>query len=112
MNYREELVDGITLLEVVGRVDSTSAPTLSERLNAVLGGSGQRVVVDLSTIDYVSSAGFRVLLLAAKRADDTEGKLMLCGMSSKLRQLFALSGFLDLFGISENRADAIAKLKV
>jgi anti-anti-sigma factor len=111
MNYREELIEGVTVLEVVGRVDSTTAPTLSERLSAVLGGAGQRVVVDLGTIDYVSSAGFRVLLLAAKRADDTDGKLVLCGMSSKLRQLFALSGFLDLFAITEDRAAALAKLK-
>jgi anti-anti-sigma factor len=112
MNYHEELVGGVTVLEVLGRVDSTSAPTLSERLSMVLSGKGQCAVVDLNTIDYVSSAGFRVLLLAAKRADDTDGKLVLCSMSSKLRQLFALSGFLDLFSITNTREEALALLAV
>jgi hypothetical protein len=53
-------------------------------------------VLDLSRLEYISSAGFRVLLLAAKLADETGSRLVLCGVSGKVRQLFDLGGFLDL----------------
>jgi anti-anti-sigma factor len=110
MNYKEELVDGITVLQIVGRIDSATTPNASDRMNQVLGGAGQTVLLDLSQLDYVSSAGFRVLLLAGKKADDTKGRLALCGMSSKLRQLFNIAGFLDLFAVFEDRQKALESL--
>jgi anti-anti-sigma factor len=103
----EGAVDRVLVLQVRGRVDSTTAPRLGERLQAVVGGAG-RVVLDLRDVDYVSSAGFRVLLLAGKRADQEGGRLVLVGVSGKVRQLFDLGGFLDLFLILGSRDEAVA----
>ena len=108
MDLREDSVGGVTILEVVGRVDSTTAPLLQERLTSVMGASQVKVLIDFTRVDYISSAGFRVLLLAAKRADQNECRLVLCGLSAKVRQLFDLGGFLDLFTISASREEAIA----
>jgi len=108
MDLREEKAGGVTVVEVKGRVDSTTAPTLGERLTINLEAPKVRVVLDLSQLEYISSAGFRILLLAAKRAEEAGSRFVLCGVSGKVRQLFDVGGFLDLFVISASREEGIA----
>lgn len=111
MDLRQESVGGVTVLEVIGRIDSSTAPALQEQLTSVMTAPQANVLIDLSRLDYISSAGFRVLLLGAKRAEATGSRLVLCGLSAKVRQLFDLGGFLDLFAISVSRQDAIAAVR-
>lgn len=108
MDLREEKVGEVTVVEVAGRVDSTTAPALGERLSASLEAPEVRVVLDLGRLEYISSAGFRILLLAAKRAEESGSRLVLCGVAGKVRQLFDLGGFLDLFAIVASRDEGIA----
>jgi anti-anti-sigma factor len=108
VDLREEKVGGVSVVEVTGRIDSTTAPTLGGRLTTNLEAPNVRIVLDLSRLEYISSAGFRILLLAAKRADETASRLVLCGISGKVRQLFDLGGFLDLFTIVGAREEGIA----
>ena len=108
MELRQDTAGSVDVLEVIGRVDSTTAPALQERLASEMTAPQARILIDFTRLDYISSAGFRVLLLAAKRADQNGGRLVLCGLSGKVRQLFDLGGFLDLFAISASREDAIA----
>ncbi len=108
MDLREEQVGGVTVVQVKGRLDSTTSPVLGERLTQMLGAAKARIVVDFSQLEYISSAGFRVLLQAAKRADENAARLVLCGVSGKVRQLFDLGGFLDLFSIAATRDEGIA----
>lgn len=108
MEVKEEQVGGVTVLQVKGRLDSATSPMLGERLTAVLEAAKARVLVDFSQLEYISSAGFRILLQAAKRADQNTAKLVLCGVSGKVRQLFDLGGFLDLFSITSTREEGIA----
>jgi len=107
MDLKHEIVGEVTVVEVKGRVDSSTAPALGERLKTLLETPSQRLVLDMRDLEYISSAGFRVLLLAAKRADEVAGRLVLCGLSGKVRQLFDLGGFLDLFAISASRDEAL-----
>lgn len=107
MELKEEQVQGVTVLQVTGRLDSTTSPALGERLSSILDTSKARLLVDFSQLEYISSAGFRVLLQAAKRADQNSAKLVLCGVSGKVRQLFDLGGFLDLFSITATRDEGI-----
>jgi|SRR5688572_22659594 len=111
MDLREEQAEAGTVLKVKGRLDSTTSPLLGERLTAILGAAKARVLVDFSELEYISSAGFRVLLLAAKKADLHDSRFALCGVQGKVRQLFDLGGFLDLFTISSTRDEGIATLK-
>jgi len=108
MDLREGSVGGIAVLDVVGRVDSTTAPVLQEKLQSVMTAPQTKVLIDFTRLEYISSAGFRVLLLAAKRAQETGSHLVLCGVAGEVRQLFDLGGFLDLFTIAGSREDGIA----
>ena len=111
MDLREDTAGDVLILEVRGRIDSATAPALGERLTALLTGTGRRLVLDLGQLEYISSAGFRILLLAGKRAEAGESRLVLCGVSGKVRQLFDIGGFLDLFSITASREEGIAALR-
>jgi anti-sigma B factor antagonist len=111
VDLREDTAGDVLILEVKGRIDSATAPALGERLTALLADPNRRLVLDLGQLEYISSAGFRVLLLAGKRADEGGSRLVLCGVSGKVRQLFDIGGFLDLFGISASREEGIAAVR-
>ena len=111
MDLHDDVAEGVRILEVRGRVDSNTAPTLGERLSGSLSIPGARLVVDLRQLEYISSAGFRILLLAAKRAEEAGSRFALCGLSAKVRQLFDLGGFLDIFTISGSREEGIAAVR-
>ena len=107
-----ESSDGpVTIIVVKGRLDTVTAPTLGERLSSTLGAPSRRLLIELSQLEYISSAGFRILLLAAKRAAESDGQIVLAGVSGKVRQLFDLGGFLDLFRICGSRDEGIAALR-
>jgi anti-anti-sigma factor len=108
VELREDRVGVVTVVEVKGRIDNTTAPVLADRLMASLRDSRVRVVLDLSRLDYIGSVGLRVLLVAAKHADQIGGRLVLCGIYGRISQVFNVGGFLDLFTVAENRAEGIA----
>ena len=111
MDLREDIAGEVTVLEVKGRIDSTTAPVLGEKLTGALATPQRRLVLDLRQLEYISSAGFRVLLLAAKRAEEAGSRFVLCSVSGKVRQLFDLGGFLDLFPISASREEGIVAVQ-
>ena len=107
MTIHEEQEAGVLVLSPQGRIDSTTSSRLEQHLNAAAGQGHRRVVVDFSQVDYISSAGLRVMLSLAKRARDQQGRAVLFGMNDGVRQVFELAGFLALFTIAPARADAI-----
>ena len=62
MDLREEKIGEVSMLGVAGRIDSSTAPALEKHLTENLGAAKVRVVLDLSRLEYISSAGFRILL--------------------------------------------------
>ncbi len=108
LELSEETAGAVTILAVRGRIDLATAEELGERLTAALAPDGTHLVLDLRQLDYISSAGFRVLVIAARRAHEGASRFVLCGLSSKVQQLFDIGGFLPLFEIVPLRDDALA----
>src|SRR5262245_42249726 len=106
MKVRESVIGGVTVLEVEGRIDSVTAPDFEARLLAALD-SAHRLVLDLRELLYISSAGFRVLYRAVTRAKEKNGKLVLCGLSATVGELFAIAGFNKLFTITASREEGV-----
>jgi anti-anti-sigma factor len=98
---------GVIVVSPNGRIDSTTSATLERHLQE-LAAAGQRlVVVDFTGVDYISSAGLRVMLALAKRGRDQKGRVALFGMNDSVRQVFELAGFAALFTIAPTRAEAL-----
>ena len=110
MNLEQERRDDILILRPRGRLDSNSSPELERVVAEQLEVGTQRVVFDLSALDYISSAGLRVVLLAGKKLRASKGKLVLVGLSDMVREVFDMSGFLTLFAVTHTLDEGLAKV--
>jgi anti-anti-sigma factor len=110
MKIHEETQGGATVIAPHGRVDSSSAPELETHLLGGLGAGKTQLVVDFASVEYISSAGLRVLLMLAKKLQSTGGRLVLCTMPESVRLVFELAGFLPIFEIEETREAAVARV--
>ena len=99
MNIHEERKDGFLILGLEGRLDAASAKILEDKVLALIDEGETRFVVDLSRLDYVSSAGLRVFLLASKRLNPSGGKLVLCSLQEPVKQVFDIVGFFSILSI-------------
>ena len=110
MEITVDKVDGQTVVSLSGRIDSTAAVEFEEKLIEVIDGGVNTMVVDFLRIQFISSAGLRVLLLAAKKVKPYGGKLLLCNMSKEVREVFDISGFSSIFEIHDTIQEAVKAL--
>lgn len=106
----EEQDGGVTIVGIKGRVDNTTATSFEERLTGLLRSGRNRVVIDLKHLAYISSAGCRALLVAAKLAHTNNGRLALCSLPAEVTRVLELGGLTDLFAIYPSREEGIANL--
>ena len=94
----EKRINGeeVTLI-VSGRLDTQTAPELETELDAVLAGI-KELTFDMTDLEYVSSAGLRVILKAQK-AMNTQGSMKLTGVNDSIMEVFDITGFLDILTI-------------
>ena len=110
MQIAEARREGVVAVVPAGRIDTTTAPALEAHLNVLLAQGTRRIVVDFSRVDYISSAGLRVMLIVARRMKESNGRLALCAFPEPVRQVFQLAGFLPLFTVCESQDLAIGQL--
>jgi len=108
MEISEKSYKRSTLIKPQGRIDADTAPELEQYLEKVLKGGQYHLAVDLSDVDYISSAGLRVLVSALKESHRyNRGDVRLAGLSTRLKEAFDLVGFDKLFQIFDAPEDAV-----
>jgi anti-anti-sigma factor len=108
MEFAEEPAGEVTIVRLSGRFDSSAAPPAEERFARLLDPATPRLAIDLSRLDYISSAGLRVLLVVAKRVQQANGKVVLFGLVPNVREVFSISGFDQILAIEADAAAAVA----
>jgi anti-anti-sigma factor len=108
--HRESLSD-VRILRVRGRVGVAAAPQLAAALAEELSAGHSRIVLDLSGVDYVSSAGLGVVRDAGARAAECGARLALCRLSEPVRLALDLAGVMPEFTIEASCDEAAARLK-
>lgn len=94
------------LVGVNGRLDQSLNPKLEETLNDLLDNGHFHLVVDLTQTIYINSGGLRCLVSAWRRAKANNGSLVLCGLNSRLQEIFTMVGFDKVFEIRQDCASA------
>lgn len=114
MTFQSEIVttDGVQYVTLAGRLDSATSTGLEKSLQALFVAPGSRTLMDLAALNYVSSAGLRVVLMAAKRARQSQGRLVLSELQPHVKEVFEISGFLKILDVADSRTEAVAKLSV
>jgi anti-anti-sigma factor len=105
MEIKTEKQGDITVLSLIGRLDSPAAPESQEKMMPVLN-QGSRFVIDACKLEYVSSAGLRVLLLAAKKVAAKDGKAVMAGLSEEIKDIMKMTGFDHMFEYHPDVASA------
>lgn len=86
------------ILKVKGRLDTTTAPQLEQAMGEKLAGL-QKLVLDFSALEYISSAGLRVLLAAHKAMKKQEGAMVVTGANEEVQEVFTITGFSDILNL-------------
>lgn len=97
----------VDLVKVVGRVDSSTAPQLGEALNTQFDAGTNNLVLDLSEVEYMSSAGLREMVAALKRAKQGGGDLRLCTPSERVVEVLDLAGLDSIFQVFDDQVAAV-----
>lgn len=100
MNIKKTLDAGKAVYIVSGRLDTSTAPELEETLKADLGGVND-LTLDFSALDYISSAGLRVVLSAQKKMNVSGGKMKILNPNEIVSEIFDVTGFSDILDIEK-----------
>jgi anti-sigma B factor antagonist len=110
MDIESKRLSGALVLQVAGRVTAEDAPTLSERLNLAIRESDARLVLELTAVDFMGSAGLAALIGAVKAARAQNGQLVLVVPEGIVRTLLHVSGLLDYVTHTDALEAAVERL--
>jgi anti-sigma B factor antagonist len=97
----KNVIDDVCEIKLVGRLDTTTAPELETALKEVLEASTKNLQIDLEQLDYISSAGLRVLLFAQKGISSLEGEMLIKNVKPEIMEVFEITGFSDILTIEK-----------
>jgi anti-anti-sigma factor len=110
MEFAEETHGRVVVVTARGRLDGTTSQAFGARLEKLAATSEPRLVVDFSGIEFVSSAGLRVVLTLLKRVKAANGRLALCGVQEPVREVLDITGITNMLDVHAGRAEAMAAL--
>ena len=90
---------GETTVHLIGRLDTPSSQQVSEALAPVMEDASGTIILDCSQLEYISSSGLRIFLSVRKAAAAKAGKVIVKSIGSDIRNVFMMTGFLNLFEI-------------
>jgi len=100
---------GVTVVRLSGAIDGNTAPEAQSRILPLME-TQPSVVLDMSEVEYLSSAGLRTLLLLYRQAASRDGKVAIAGLRESIKDTMAVTGFLNFFLLQNDVATAVAEI--
>jgi anti-anti-sigma factor len=110
MQISDESVGGVSVVTARGRLDGATSGPFAERVQALIRPDRPKVLLDFSGIDFVTSAGLRVVLTILKKVRSANGLFALCGVQPSVREVLEITGFAGMIQIYPAREAALAAL--
>jgi anti-anti-sigma factor len=107
MEIKESAQNGIIILEMNGRLDTTNYNVLEDKILKLVDQNHHNLLVDCSELSYISSSGLRIMLMGLKKINAVKGKFILCNLQENIREIFEISGFTIIFTILPSRKEAL-----
>lgn len=104
MEVQVEEKGDVIVISVQGRLDAASSPQLEKKINAIIESGHFKIILNLSGVDYLSSAGMRLMLSVSKKLKHLEGKIVACGLNDDVMDVIKMAGFhqvLELYATEE-----------
>jgi len=106
LEIKAEEIDKIIILRLLGRLDASSSSILQQRLEILLKENYKIVILDFSNIDYLSSAGLRILLSYTKKFKELKGRLGIFSISKDVMEVIKITGFDKILSIYKSEKEA------
>ena len=97
----------VKIVRIEGKLDTQTSPDAEARLTQLIDAGARKVVVNFERLAYISSAGLRILLAAAKRLRASGGELRVCSLSDLVQEVYDISGFDTILSVSKSEAEAL-----
>jgi anti-anti-sigma factor len=111
MHITEERISEVLTVGLKGRLDAGTSKSVEDFLLKQIDAGDRRFVLDLAHLDYISSVGLRVFMMAAKRLKVVQGRIVVCSLSAPIKEVFEISGFTSLFPMFDDRDAAVKGIK-
>jgi anti-anti-sigma factor len=98
----------IKVVVLEGELDTLTAPEAKDQLNQLRGQGVKKILLDLEKLDFITSAGLRILLATAQELKEVGGELRVCNLNETVQEVFDISGFNTLLMVFDNEAKAMA----
>ena len=108
MDFESKDVGKAVTVKATGRMDAVTAPTFEQECMRWVEKGKVNLIVDFSGLEYISSAGLRVILGVGKKLKAQDGSLVFGGMSAMVKEVFDISGFASIFPVHESVEAALA----
>lgn len=108
MEIIESKRNGVIILAVIGRLDASTSGSFEDKILGLIASGDTRFVIDCRQLDYISSAGLRVILVAAKRLSPANGAIALAALKEHIQQVFEIAGFSSVLRIFATPDQAVA----
>jgi anti-sigma B factor antagonist len=109
MEIEEKRQEDISIFKISGRLDSNTSPGFEEKILEAIQSGSHKMIIDFKDLEYISSAGLRVLNKATKQLKHSEGRIILCSMQDYIREVFEIAGFDSFLPIVSTLDEALLK---
>jgi anti-anti-sigma factor len=109
VSIKEETSGDILILRMTGRLDAVSSPTAERKVFDYVNKEQHKILFDFSGVDYLSSAGMRMLLSVAKKLKTLSGKLVIFGITTNVMDVLKMSGFDHVLELTGSQEEGLRK---
>lgn len=100
--------DGVTVVDMEGNLDTSTSGETGDELVRLVKDGNNKILLNLEKLEYLSSAGLRAILVAAKLLQHARGEMRICNPNDTVREVLEISGFHSLLRLHDTEADALA----
>ncbi|WP_138752600.1 STAS domain-containing protein [Paenibacillus sinopodophylli] len=110
MNIEATELNGVTIIPLEGRLDGNNATVAEQAFLKLFAEGKQQFIFDFTNLQYISSAGLRVILVAAKKLRASKGRMVCACLGEQVYDVFEMSGFTTILEMATTRDEALEKL--
>ena len=109
MKITNREINDIAVIDFEGDLDTNTSPKAEKFINKIIDQNKKKILVNFKNLDYISSAGLRVLLGTMKMLHKMEGELKICDLNETVLEIFDISGFSTILSVCENEEIALGE---
>ncbi len=107
MEFTVDEFGDVRAVRITGNLDTQTSTVAQEQLTQLIDNGATKILVDFEDLNYISSSGLRMLLVAHRRLEGPGGQLGICNPQTLVGEVFDTSGFLDIFSVYGSQAEAL-----